>query len=233
MTRTARATSGPARSRSARIPDRPDQAMGYWQVPAEVLEDAEELAVWAREAMMRRARRANEAARAPPRAAAPPPWSAPVTLEQLRRDWEPRFVRFIADQPGGDPGHGLVHLRRVVATAIAPDRGGGRAHRHRAAGGLAARLRARRQGFAGSCARIAPRGGARRLVPAAGRLSARMRCRRSGTRSRRTVIPRVLRRGRSRPGRAGRGPARCARRHRRRALHCSRCGAGPAAVRTG
>lgn len=40
-----------------------------------------------------------------------------MTLEQLRRDWEPRFIRFIADQPGGDPGHGLVHLRRVVATA--------------------------------------------------------------------------------------------------------------------
>ena len=33
-------------------PDRPDQAMGYWQVPAEVLDDAEELAAWAREAMM-------------------------------------------------------------------------------------------------------------------------------------------------------------------------------------
>jgi DNA transformation protein len=33
-------------------PDRPDQAMGYWQVPAEVLEDVDELAAWAREAMM-------------------------------------------------------------------------------------------------------------------------------------------------------------------------------------
>ena len=33
------------------IPDRPDQPMGYWQVPAEVLEDPEELARWAREAM--------------------------------------------------------------------------------------------------------------------------------------------------------------------------------------
>jgi DNA transformation protein len=33
-------------------PDRPDQVMGYWQVPAEVLEDDEELAAWAREAMM-------------------------------------------------------------------------------------------------------------------------------------------------------------------------------------
>ncbi len=33
------------------FPDRPDQAMGYWQVPAEVLEDSEELARWARESM--------------------------------------------------------------------------------------------------------------------------------------------------------------------------------------
>jgi DNA transformation protein len=32
-------------------PDRPDKAMAYWQVPADVLEDADELAVWAREAM--------------------------------------------------------------------------------------------------------------------------------------------------------------------------------------
>lgn len=28
---------------------RPDQAMGYWQVPGEVLEDPDELAAWARE----------------------------------------------------------------------------------------------------------------------------------------------------------------------------------------
>jgi DNA transformation protein len=33
------------------FPGRPDQPMGYWQVPAEVLEDSEELARWAREAM--------------------------------------------------------------------------------------------------------------------------------------------------------------------------------------
>ncbi|HEY5558248.1 MAG TPA: HD domain-containing protein [Steroidobacteraceae bacterium] len=39
-------------------------------------------------------------------------------LAQLRRDWEPRFVQFIAGQPGSDPAHGLVHLRRVVATAV-------------------------------------------------------------------------------------------------------------------
>jgi DNA transformation protein and related proteins len=31
-------------------PLRPGQAMGYWQVPPEVLEDPEELAAWAREA---------------------------------------------------------------------------------------------------------------------------------------------------------------------------------------
>jgi len=33
------------------FPDRPEQPMAYWQVPAEVLEDGEELAQWAREAM--------------------------------------------------------------------------------------------------------------------------------------------------------------------------------------
>ncbi|MGH8131503.1 MAG: TfoX/Sxy family protein [Steroidobacteraceae bacterium] len=33
------------------FPDRPTQAMAYCQVPAEVLEDAEELARWAREAL--------------------------------------------------------------------------------------------------------------------------------------------------------------------------------------
>jgi DNA transformation protein len=33
------------------FPDRPGKAMGYWQVPAAVLEDAEELAAWAREAL--------------------------------------------------------------------------------------------------------------------------------------------------------------------------------------
>jgi DNA transformation protein len=32
-------------------PGQPEQSMGYWAVPAEVLEDAEELAAWAREAM--------------------------------------------------------------------------------------------------------------------------------------------------------------------------------------
>ena len=32
-------------------PSRPEQAMGYWQVPADVLEDPEALAAWAREAL--------------------------------------------------------------------------------------------------------------------------------------------------------------------------------------
>ena len=41
-----------------------------------------------------------------------------MTLDELKRDWEPRIVRFISEQPGGDPGHGLVHLKRVVGTAI-------------------------------------------------------------------------------------------------------------------
>ncbi len=43
-------------------PLRPEQVMGYWQVPAEVLEDPDELVAWAREAAgvalaKRRARR--------------------------------------------------------------------------------------------------------------------------------------------------------------------------------
>ena len=35
----------------------------------------------------------------------------------FRKDWEPRIRRFLAGQPGADPAHGEVHLRRVVATA--------------------------------------------------------------------------------------------------------------------
>ncbi len=38
-------------------------------------------------------------------------------LASLQREWEPLFERFLSDQPGSDPGHGLVHVRRVVATA--------------------------------------------------------------------------------------------------------------------
>ncbi len=38
--------------------------------------------------------------------------------EALRRDWEPRFRQFVASGPSADPGHGLVHLERVVATAL-------------------------------------------------------------------------------------------------------------------
>ena len=46
--------------------------MGYWQVPAEVLEDPDELAAWAREAMgVALAKRSKRPARrrAPPRGA--------------------------------------------------------------------------------------------------------------------------------------------------------------------
>jgi uncharacterized protein len=35
----------------------------------------------------------------------------------LQQEWEPRFERFLAEQPGSDPGHGLAHVRRVVAMA--------------------------------------------------------------------------------------------------------------------
>ncbi|HEU0225458.1 MAG TPA: TfoX/Sxy family protein [Steroidobacteraceae bacterium] len=47
-------------------PDRPDLQMGYWEVPADVLEDADVLAVWAREALGV-ALRAKTAARPVPR----------------------------------------------------------------------------------------------------------------------------------------------------------------------
>jgi uncharacterized protein len=36
----------------------------------------------------------------------------------LRREWEPRFRKFVAEQPDADPGHGPAHLERVVATAL-------------------------------------------------------------------------------------------------------------------
>ncbi len=38
-------------------------------------------------------------------------------VASLQQEWEPLFERFLSDQPGSDPGHGLVHVRRVVATA--------------------------------------------------------------------------------------------------------------------
>ena len=41
-----------------------------------------------------------------------------MSVDKLRRDWEPRFIHFIDQQPGSDPGHGLIHLKRVVATAL-------------------------------------------------------------------------------------------------------------------
>jgi DNA transformation protein len=50
------------------FPDRPDQAMAYWQVPAEVLEDADQLAAWAREAL---AVALAKRTRRPPRRRAP------------------------------------------------------------------------------------------------------------------------------------------------------------------
>jgi DNA transformation protein len=50
-------------------PSRPDQAMGYWQVPAEVLEDPEALSAWAREAAgVALAKRGRRAARRRPAA---------------------------------------------------------------------------------------------------------------------------------------------------------------------
>lgn len=38
--------------------------------------------------------------------------------DRLRRDWEPRFRRFLGEQPAADPGHGLAHIERVVASAL-------------------------------------------------------------------------------------------------------------------
>lgn len=41
-----------------------------------------------------------------------------TALERLQREWEPRFIGFLDGHPDPDPGHGLAHLRRVVATAL-------------------------------------------------------------------------------------------------------------------
>lgn len=39
-------------------------------------------------------------------------------LDRLRRDWEPRFIEFLDGHADPDPAHGIVHLKRVVATAL-------------------------------------------------------------------------------------------------------------------
>ena len=28
-----------------------------------------------------------------------------MTLDELKRDWQPRIMRFVSEQSGGDPGH--------------------------------------------------------------------------------------------------------------------------------
>jgi DNA transformation protein len=54
-------------------PDRPEYQMGYWQVPAEVLEEADELKTWAREALAvaLRSRSSRKPGRLPARRARP------------------------------------------------------------------------------------------------------------------------------------------------------------------
>lgn len=41
-----------------------------------------------------------------------------TAFDRLRQDWEPRFIAFLGRHPDPDPGHGLAHLQRVVATAL-------------------------------------------------------------------------------------------------------------------
>lgn len=41
-----------------------------------------------------------------------------TALDRLRQEWEPRFIAFLDGHPDPDPGHGVAHLRRVVATAL-------------------------------------------------------------------------------------------------------------------
>lgn len=41
-----------------------------------------------------------------------------TALDRLRQEWEPRFIAFLDGHPDPDPGHGVVHLKRVVATAL-------------------------------------------------------------------------------------------------------------------
>jgi uncharacterized protein len=45
--------------------------------------------------------------------------SAATAVEALRRTWEPRLREYVESRPGADPAHGLVHLERVAATALA------------------------------------------------------------------------------------------------------------------
>ena len=33
---------------------------------------------------------------------------------RLRKEWEPRFISFVAEHPGADPGHGQSHLVHLV-----------------------------------------------------------------------------------------------------------------------
>jgi uncharacterized protein len=44
--------------------------------------------------------------------------SPDAAVDRLRHAWEPHFRKFVAAQPGADPGHGPAHIERVVATAL-------------------------------------------------------------------------------------------------------------------
>ena len=75
------------------FPDQPDKAMAYWQVPAEALEDPDELAHLGARGDERCARRAHEAAGAPPLARPRSCGRSAVNANAveiagaLRRDW--------------------------------------------------------------------------------------------------------------------------------------------------
>ena len=98
--------------------------MAYWQVPAEVLEDPDELATWAREAMgvalAKRARTAGAQARATPRGRgrAGERDAARSQRSRCAATGSRASGSSLAEQPGADPGHGPAHLERVVATAL-------------------------------------------------------------------------------------------------------------------
>ena len=181
---------------------RPEQAMGYWQVPAEVLEDPDELvAVGARSRGVALAKRGKRSARrrAPSRARGTAMSArADDAMARLRRDWEPQFspVRRGPAECGSRP---WADSPRTGGRDRDPARrGGGRAPRRRAARRLAARLRPRRQGLGRTRARIATRGGSCAAIPARKRAIRRPACRRFAMPSRRTAIPRASRRARSR-----------------------------------